>query len=64
MDRLQRTDHATECPFKGHAHYYSVRADDRVSENAVWTYEDPYDEHRALKDRLAFYDDKVRLEVG
>lgn len=64
MDLLQRTDHTSECPFKGHANYYSVRADGQVSENAVWTYEDPYDEHRALKGRLAFYDDRIRLEVG
>jgi uncharacterized protein (DUF427 family) len=63
MDLLERTAHTTRCPFKGLAHYYSIRSGGRVAENAAWSYEDPYDEHRALKDRLAFYDDKVRLEV-
>ena len=43
-DLLERTDHATHCPFKGDASYWSVRVGDRVAENAVWTYEDPIDE--------------------
>lgn len=59
MDVLERTDHVTECPFKGTAHYYSLNADGRQSEDAVWTYENPFDEHLDLKNRLAFYDDKV-----
>jgi uncharacterized protein (DUF427 family) len=59
MDALERTQHTSQCPFKGAAHYYSVKVGGRTAENAVWTYEDPYDEHKDLKDRLAFYDDKV-----
>ncbi|HYQ95037.1 MAG TPA: DUF427 domain-containing protein, partial [Burkholderiales bacterium] len=29
------------------------------AENAVWTYETPYDEMSVIKERLAFYPDKV-----
>ena len=30
-------------------------------ENAVWSYEQPYDEVTVIKERLAFYPDKVDL---
>jgi uncharacterized protein (DUF427 family) len=56
MDRLARTGHRTYCPFKGHASYYSLKGG---AENAVWTYEDPYDDMLAIKELLAFYPDKV-----
>lgn len=60
MDRLVRTEHHTDCPFKGHASYYSLKDG---PENAVWTYEQPYDEMLAIKDHLAFYPDKADLIV-
>jgi uncharacterized protein (DUF427 family) len=56
MDRLVRSGHRTYCPFKGQASYYSL-ADGPA--NAVWTYEEPYDEMIAIKDHLAFYPNKV-----
>src|SRR5262245_66340230 len=38
MDRLERTAHASHCPFKGDASYYSIKGG---PENAVWSYESP-----------------------
>jgi len=58
MDRLARTSHKTHCPFKGDASYFSVVGG---PENAVWSYEQPYDEMLAIKDGLAFYPDKFEI---
>jgi len=56
MDRLVRSSHQTYCPFKGTASYYSLK---NGAENAVWSYEEPYDEMSVIKGRLAFYRNKV-----
>ena len=60
MDRLVRTSHQTYCPFKGRASYYSLKDG---AENAVWSYEQPYDEVSVIKERLAFYPDKVEIAI-
>jgi uncharacterized protein (DUF427 family) len=59
MERLVRTTHSTYCPFKGHASYYTLSSGGRTAENAVWSYETPYDEMGVIKELLAFYPDKV-----
>ena len=54
-DLLETTDHTTYCPFKGNASYWSVRVDDNVAENAVWSYPEPLEEAPPLSGYLAFY---------
>jgi uncharacterized protein (DUF427 family) len=59
LTQLERTDHATYCPYKGDCNYYSVPAGGEKSVNAVWTYEDPYPAVAQIKGHIAFYPDKV-----
>ena len=56
MERLVRTQHSTHCPFKGDASYFSIV---NGPENAIWSYEQPYDEMLEIRDLLSFYPGKV-----
>lgn len=58
MDALERSDTVTRCPFKGTAHYFGLRTNTGELDDGVWSYEEPYDEHADLRNRLAFADDK------
>jgi uncharacterized protein (DUF427 family) len=59
MALLERTDHATYCPYKGDASYFSIPLGGNRSLNAVWSYEAPYAPVAPIKDHLAFYPDRV-----
>jgi uncharacterized protein (DUF427 family) len=59
MDLLARTDHATHCPYKGDASYWSLKVGGETRENAVWSYEGPYGEVAEIGGYLAFYWDRV-----
>jgi uncharacterized protein (DUF427 family) len=56
---LARTQHASHCPYKGDASYYSIEANGRVAENAIWSYEDPFPAMAEIKGYVAFYPSRV-----
>ncbi len=59
MSLLERSDHATYCPYKGEASYFSIPSGGERSVNAIWTYETPYPAVAEIKDHVAFYGDRV-----
>ena len=56
---LSRSDHQSYCEFKGLATYYTLRVNDKVSENAAWSYHNPSTGYESIKDHIAFYPARV-----
>ena len=59
MDLLRETDARTGCAYKGYASYWSVGDE----EDVVWTYLDPRPEVERIRDYVAFFNERVDIEV-
>ena len=65
MAAFEATAHKTHCPYKGDASYFSLKANGKSAENAVWSYVEPYPAVAEIAGRLAFYPDRVdSIDVG
>jgi uncharacterized protein (DUF427 family) len=64
MELLVATEHATNCPFKGDASYWSLALDDARHENIVWSYQEPIASLSEIAGLFCFYDERVELVVG
>lgn len=61
FDLLVPTDDRSRCPYKGDARYW--RLVDGVGPVA-WAYPEPYPEVAQLAGHVAFYQDRVQVEIG
>ena len=63
MDLLTPSAHETYCPYKGDCSYFSLPGGEEQGINAVWSYENPFEAVLVIKDHLAFYADRVDIEI-
>jgi uncharacterized protein (DUF427 family) len=64
MVHFIETDQTSKCPFKGTARYWTLSSKDGTSENAVWGYDNPFDQVAAIDGHVAFYPDRVDIRAG
>jgi uncharacterized protein (DUF427 family) len=61
---IRKSDHRSHCPFKGRASYWNVVVGEHEIDNAMWSYETPYDEMLEIAGLVAFYPNKVDVKVS
>ncbi len=63
MDLLEGSPTVTHCPYKGRAETWSVRAGEALHEDLAWSYPAPLPESQKVAGLIAFYDEKLDVEV-
>lgn len=59
MAALRRITHASYCPYKGEATYFSVEGSDGLVADVAWSYDYPFPAMVGITGHLAFYPDRV-----
>jgi uncharacterized protein (DUF427 family) len=63
-DLLAPSYTTTRCPYKGVAHYRTLRDGDRSADDVVWTYPEPMHDAEAVGGLLSFDDTRLDVRVG
>ena len=63
MDLLTQTETTSHCPFKGDAVYWSVRTDEGIVEDGVWSYQEPFPQVEEIAGLLAFWTEKPGVDL-
>lgn len=61
LDQFEIAPHWSNCPYKGDAKYWQFRHDAGADRQAAWSYENPPQPLEPIRERIAFYSDKVSL---
>lgn len=62
-EHFEATDHHSICPFKGEADYWTLAASNPPLENVAWSYRTPFQEVAGLAGYVAFYADRLEVEL-
>ena len=63
LDVLTPTATRSRCPYKGEACYWSIDVNGQHFEDVVWSYPAPIPEIPKIENLLAFYNEKVDIEI-
>jgi uncharacterized protein (DUF427 family) len=63
QDLLEPSDTVSQCPYKGTARYWSVRAGGRLHPDVAWSYPDPIPENPRIAGLIAFFNEKADLTI-
>jgi uncharacterized protein (DUF427 family) len=61
FSQLTPTDDSSRCPYKGQASYWRLSDG---SEPVAWAYRDPYPQVALIAGYVAFYQDRLSVEIG
>ena len=56
---LEPSDHRTVCAYKGYATHFDVAGERAIA----WSYADPLQDGEPIRDLIAFYDERVEVEI-
>jgi uncharacterized protein (DUF427 family) len=63
MDLVERSPTVTHCPYKGRADTWSVRVGGMLHEDLAWSYPAPLPESQKVAGLIAFYNEKLDIEI-
>jgi uncharacterized protein (DUF427 family) len=63
LDLLEQSDTLTQCPYKGRAVYWSIRAGREINKDLVWSYPFPIPECTRIAQLMAFFNEKLDIYV-
>ncbi len=63
LELAEESDSHTGCAYKGFASYYNVRVGARLHKDLAWYYPEPQHDAERVRDMIAFWNERVDIEV-